>query len=109
MRVLQDKDYRLFEKLVSLTEGGVAKAMHQYLKAKYDKIEVTKEYIIAYGNIPIALVAHMDTVFKNLPEDFCQRNRRRIWRACALIFRWNGNRRTGHWMMHWRPIRYWNV
>lgn len=64
MRVLQDKDYRLFEKLVSLTEGGVAKAMQQYLKAKYDKIEVTKDYIIAYGNIPIALVAHMDTVFK---------------------------------------------
>ena len=64
MRVLQDKDYRLFEKLVSLTEAGVAKAMAQYLKSKYDKVIVHKDFIIAFGDIPIALVAHMDTVFK---------------------------------------------
>ena len=64
MRVLQDKDYRLFEKLVSLTEAGVAKAMTQYLKSKYDNVIVHKDFIIAFGDIPIALVAHMDTVFK---------------------------------------------
>lgn len=64
MRVLQDKDYRLFEKLVSLTEAGVVKAMAQYLKSKYDKVIVHKDFIIAFGDIPIALVAHMDTVFK---------------------------------------------
>jgi hypothetical protein len=64
VRVLQDKDYRLFEKLVSLTEAGVAKAMAQYLKSKYDKVIVHKDFIIAFGDIPIALVAHMDTVFK---------------------------------------------
>ena len=64
MRVLQDKDYRLFEKLVSLTEAGVAKAMAQYLKSKYDNVIVHKDFIIAFGDIPIALVAHMDTVFK---------------------------------------------
>ena len=38
--------------------------MSQYLKAKYDNVIVTKDYIIAIGNIPIALIAHMDTVFK---------------------------------------------
>ena len=45
------------------------KAMGQYLKAKYDNIIITKDYIIATGDIPIALVAHMDTVFKTPVSD----------------------------------------
>lgn len=69
MRVLNDKDYRLFEKLVSLTEKEMVRAMAQYLKAKYSNIIITKEYIIAIGDIPIALVAHMDTVFKTPVSD----------------------------------------
>lgn len=64
MRVLQEKDYRLFERLVSLSEKDMVKAMSQYLKAKYKDVIITKDYIIALGDIPIALVAHMDTVFK---------------------------------------------
>ena len=64
MRVLQDKDYRLFEKLVSLNEKQMVQAMTQLIKSKYDNVIATKEYIIAIGDIPIALVAHMDTVFK---------------------------------------------
>ena len=64
MRVLQDKDYRLFEKLVSLSEKEMVRAMTQLIKSKYDNVIATKDYIIAIGNIPIALVAHMDTVFK---------------------------------------------
>ena len=63
MRVLTDKDYKLFEKLVSLKQNELRKAMIQYLKAKYEKILITKDYIVAIGEIPIALVAHMDTVF----------------------------------------------
>ena len=64
MRVLQEKDYRLFEKLVSLSEKEMVRAMTQLIKSKYDKVIATKDYIIAIGDIPIALVAHMDTVFK---------------------------------------------
>ncbi len=64
MRTLNEKDYRLFEKLVSLTEKEMVRAMAQYIKAKYDNTIITKDYIIAFGDIPIALVAHMDTVFK---------------------------------------------
>jgi hypothetical protein len=64
MRVLQDKDYRLFEKLVSLNEKQMVQAMTQLIKSKYDNVIATKDYIIAIGDIPIALVAHMDTVFK---------------------------------------------
>lgn len=65
MRVLNSKDYGLFERLVSLSQRGMQKSMEQFLKAKYDgNVIITKDYIVAIGNIPIALVAHMDTVFK---------------------------------------------
>lgn len=63
MKVLNEKDYKLFERLVSLSQKEMHKAMSRYLKEKYDKVIITKDYIVAIGDIPIALVAHMDTVF----------------------------------------------
>lgn len=69
MRVLSEKDYRLFERLVSLSQKEMHKAMAQYLKAKYDNVIFTKDYLVAIGDIPIALVAHMDTVFKTPVSD----------------------------------------
>jgi acetylornithine deacetylase/succinyl-diaminopimelate desuccinylase-like protein len=65
VRVLNEKDYRLFERLVSLSEKEMLQAMAQYLKARYsNNVIITKDYIVAIGDIPVALVAHMDTVFK---------------------------------------------
>lgn len=63
MRILSDADYKLFERLVSMTQEEMRVAMAQYLKAKYDNVIFTKDYLVAIGDIPIALVAHMDTVF----------------------------------------------
>ena len=64
MRVLSNSDYSLLERLVSLSQKEMHKAMAQYLKAKYDNVLFTKDYLVAIGDIPIALVAHMDTVYK---------------------------------------------
>lgn len=64
MRLLRKDEYNLLEKLVMLSQGGMHKAMANYLKSKYDNIIVDEKYIVAIGDIPIALVAHMDTVFK---------------------------------------------
>lgn len=64
MRVLSNEDYKLIERLVSLTQKEMKHAMSQYLRKRYKKVIETKEYIVAIGEIPIALVAHMDTVFK---------------------------------------------
>lgn len=64
MRVLKDSDYKLFERLVSLSQKELKKAMSQYLKTKYTKVIFTKDYLVAIGDVPIALVAHLDTVFK---------------------------------------------
>lgn len=69
MRVLNEREYGLFERLVSLSQAELHKTLGVYLKGKYDKVIIEKEYIVAVGDIPIALVAHMDTVFHNQPDD----------------------------------------
>ena len=69
MRVLKEQDYKLLEQLVGLTEREVHAAMRQYLRSRYNNMIITKEYIIAIGDIPIALVAHMDTVYKTPVSD----------------------------------------
>ena len=70
MRCLTDKDYKLFQSLAVLSQDGLKKTLAEYVKKKYgeDKVLVRKEYIYAVGDIPIALVAHMDTVFKVQPQ-----------------------------------------
>lgn len=64
MHVLRNEDLQLIERLVSLTQGELHKTMAVYLKSKYKDVIITKDYIVAIGDIPIALVAHLDTVFK---------------------------------------------
>lgn len=63
MRILKGNEYRIFEHLVSLTQAELYHNMAVYLKAKYDKVITTSDYILAIGDIPIALAAHLDTVF----------------------------------------------
>lgn len=38
--------------------------MERFLCQKYENVIITKDYIVAIGEIPIALVAHLDTVYK---------------------------------------------
>lgn len=63
MRVLKGKEFRSFEQLVSLTQEELHACMATYLKSKYNNVIVDKQFICAEGDIPVALVAHMDTVF----------------------------------------------
>lgn len=63
MRVLNEHEYGLFERLVSLSQSELHKTLGTYLKKKYKNVIIEKDYIVAVGDIPIALVAHMDTVF----------------------------------------------
>jgi hypothetical protein len=66
---LKENDFKTLENLVKLSQSALHSTMIKYLKTKYPKVIYTKEYIAAEGDIPIALVAHMDTVFKLLPEE----------------------------------------
>lgn len=59
--------------------------MSALLKSKYDKVIETPDYVIAEGTIPIALVAHLDTVFpKPAKEVFYDRQKNVIWSPSGL-------------------------
>lgn len=64
------KSRKTYQNLCHLTEKGVLTFMRDYLTSKYgiDNIVYTPSYVIAYGNIPVALVAHADTVFRIQPK-----------------------------------------
>lgn len=62
------EDYELFKILVQSTQAKLQKILYKILKRHYKNIINTPDYIIAQGDIPVALTAHMDTVFK-LPPD----------------------------------------
>lgn len=64
MKLMSENDYKLFEKIVGSSQETLRKAMGTYLKSKYSKVNITKDYITAEGDLPIALVAHMDTVHR---------------------------------------------
>lgn len=69
MQVLKAEDYRLLKTLVGLSQESMRRTLTTYLNKKYSNVIVTKDYIIAEGDIPIALVAHMDTVFTKPASD----------------------------------------
>jgi hypothetical protein len=63
LKSLNTSELKSLEQFFQLSQKQLLKAMNQYLKSKYDKVIATKDYVIAVGDIPIALVAHLDTVF----------------------------------------------
>ena len=69
MRTFKNSEQKTFEQLLVLTQHSLKRVLSSFLKKHYPKVIETKDYIYAEGTIPIALVAHMDTVFKRPPEE----------------------------------------
>lgn len=65
--MMPEKDYKLFTTIAALTQKQLLKTIRHYLQGKYKKIISTDDYIYTAGDIPILLVAHMDTVFPTPP------------------------------------------
>lgn len=65
-----NKERKIYQNICHLSERGVLNYMNDLLGAKYGKESVvaTKSYVFALGDIPVALVAHADTVFKMPPR-----------------------------------------
>lgn len=61
---------KLLKQLMTMKQDKLHKILHKYLTMHYDNIIATKDYLIAVGDIPIALVAHLDTVHKIQPYNF---------------------------------------
>lgn len=84
MPTFNAKDRRAFQNLCHLSERGVLSLMTDLLHQKYDhdKIVSTPSFVYAFGDIPVALVAHADTVFKLPPaldQFFYDQERDVIW------------------------------
>ena len=82
---MTNEDYELFELTVKATQSKLHKMMHKILKRNYKNIINTSDYIMAQGDIPIAIVAHMDTVFKLPPgEVYFDKQKGVLWSPDGL-------------------------
>lgn len=80
MQGLSQYGEQLLEKICSLSQDSLLQAMDKYLKKYYKTVHTTKEFIYAVGDIPVALTAHMDTVFPKQPANlFYDRKKNVMW------------------------------
>lgn len=85
MHTLNDNEYRIFTGIASMSDVDLKDFLSKVLNKRYDKVIETAHYILAEGNIPIALVAHLDTVFPVRPyEIFYDRQKNVIWSPQGL-------------------------
>ena len=62
---------KFMKKLCSMNKKQIQLMLIRYLKSKgYTNIKSTNMYIIAEGECPVCLLAHMDTVFSGPPRTF---------------------------------------
>ena len=69
MKILKKSEFELMENIFSLTQEQLKSTMTKFLKTKYDTVVETDDYVYAIGDIPVALVAHLDTVFSAPPKE----------------------------------------
>lgn len=70
MRKFKDVEYALYKQICSMSQKGLKDSLSDMIHKKYDDVIETDQYIYAIGDIPITLVAHMDTVFKFPAKEF---------------------------------------
>ena len=64
MSLLTDNELAIFNNLINISQDSLYNVMQQYLSRMYkEPLMITEHYILAQGDIPIALCAHLDTVF----------------------------------------------
>lgn len=79
-RVLTDEEYKLIESLFKMTDKQLYKVMTKFLIARYseEQVLVNENFIIARGESPIAIVAHLDTVYKYPVSDLYYDTRKNV-------------------------------
>lgn len=85
MQSLKPAEVKSIEQFFQLKQENLLKVMYRFLQTKYKKIYYTKDYVFAVGDIPVALVAHLDTVFTSPPENiFYDRTKNVMWSPDGL-------------------------
>lgn len=76
---------KLMKYLCSLNQIDLKTVIHNFLTNSYDKVIHTDDYLFAEGTLPICLVAHLDTVFKQLPREiFYDAEQKVLWSPQGL-------------------------
>ena len=85
MQILDKNSFKSFKTLVRMTQTDLHKTLHKILTSMYPEVVTTTRYSYAIGEIPICLVAHMDTVFTYPPLDiFYDKEAGAIWSPQGL-------------------------
>lgn len=63
-----------FENICKMRQSTLKKHMRKQLESMYDEVICADGFIFAKGTVPILLVAHMDTVHKELPQEIVYDN-----------------------------------
>jgi hypothetical protein len=83
--MLMIDNYKVLEYLLKQDQKGAKQIVDFFLEEKYKQVVKNDRYTYAIGNIPIALVAHLDTVYMNRVEDiFYDPDKEVIWSPQGL-------------------------
>lgn len=87
MKKFDEAQLKIFKQILQLNAEQTLRVMSAYIESKYKKVEATRDYIIAEGDIPIALVAHVDTVFPLPPSNiYYDREENVMWAPTGAGF-----------------------
>lgn len=69
MEKLKPHERATLESLFKTKQKSLSNVLYDFLNKKYKEVVRTKDYVFAVGDIPVMLLAHMDTVFNSPPQD----------------------------------------
>ena len=85
MKILTKSEVTLMEDLCGVSQETLKHVLYKFLKQNYKEATYHEDFLLAEGNIPIALVAHMDTVFKAPPKEiFYDRKKNVMWSPTGM-------------------------
>lgn len=87
MQTLKPSEAKCLEQICSLNQKGLMNVMKKLLSKYFTSTVYTKDYLIGIGEIPVAIIAHMDTVFSKPPTDmFYDRQKNVMWAPTGAGF-----------------------
>lgn len=84
---MDEKNFNLFKKIIRMNQPSLKKAVEKLMEKYYpeDTRFLTKRFSFYQGNIPVMLVAHLDTVFSKPPTKiYYDRKAHIIWSPQGL-------------------------
>ena len=94
LKNLTNKEYQAFQQICHCNKNTLSKKLVEILRYKYKNVYYNNYYIYAPGDIPVAICAHMDTVFNQPPTNiYYDKDKNVIWSPEGL----GADDRAGIW------------